>query len=308
MNRMQGRNQGRGRHRSLDVCSMVVRVRDIAACSTRHVRPLLRHAALVLAVVICSLTSLAGPGSAPVRAADTPPPIPQCFYTGSGYGSCEGYTIPGGGTVVPMIYPDKKGIFKLTGPAPLQFTHWVACGDAGCVYNHLDWMVGMDLTEVAGCGKNQPACNVCFKGANRQCVSHLSPPASEWTAVYVRQNNDPPIVYLLWLSGKTGGSIRGYVREKNMKGALQGVTGVTVTASGKSGSGSATTGDAGFYTMNVQPGDLQSLPFPGSQRQGVPVQPGEQDCLRERGWLWASRLQHAAHASVDRGELRSELE
>ena len=78
--------------------------------------------------------------------------------------------------------------------------------------------------------------------------------------MYVRQNNDPPIVYLLWLSGKTGGSIRGYVRERNMKGTLQGVVGVTVTATGKSGGGSATTGDAGFYTMSVRPGSYNVVP------------------------------------------------
>jgi len=246
----------------LDVYSKVGRLRTIDARAARPAWFVLRHAALVLALVVCSFTSVAGPGSAQGGSANEPPPVPDCYSTGSGYGLCEGYVIPGGGSIVEMTYPDKKGIFKLTGPAPLQWTQSVACGDLGCVYNHLDWMVGNGLKVVAGCGTNVSACNVCFTGAKGQCVSKLSQPASGWTPVYVRQNNDPPIIYLLWLSGKTGGSIRGYVREKNMKGVLQGVAGVTVTASG-SGGGSATTGDQGFYTMNVRPGSYSVVPSGG---------------------------------------------
>jgi len=39
------------------------------------------------------------------------------------------------GEVVLFTRPDKDGIFRLTGPAPLQTKLAVACGDAGCVYN-----------------------------------------------------------------------------------------------------------------------------------------------------------------------------
>src|ERR1019366_6276468 len=70
---------------------------------------------------------------------DNPPPVPHCYYTGSGYGLCEDYVIPMPGEVVLFTRPDKDGIFRLTGPAPLQTKLAVACGDAGCVYNHLDW-------------------------------------------------------------------------------------------------------------------------------------------------------------------------
>ena len=49
-----------------------------------------------------------------------PPPVPHCYYTGSGYGTCEGYVIPGPGSVTLLTYPDKDGIFHLKGPAPLQ--------------------------------------------------------------------------------------------------------------------------------------------------------------------------------------------
>jgi hypothetical protein len=121
---MMSRMQGRVRNRSLDGCSKVGRLRGIATFSTRPAWSVLRHFALMLAVVICSFTSISGPGSAQGGAANEPPPVPECYHTGSGYGSCEGYTIPRPGSIVEMIYPDKKGIFKLTGPAPSQWTHW----------------------------------------------------------------------------------------------------------------------------------------------------------------------------------------
>jgi hypothetical protein len=245
MNRMQRQNRGRGPIVLRNIFSDVGRVRVVVARAPRRAWSLGWQTLLVLALVACTFTGVPGPGSAQGRARNAPPPIPQCYYTGSGYGSCEGYVVPGGGTVVPMTYPDKNGVFKLSGPAPLQFREHVACGDLGCIFNHLDWNYAAGIA-VSGCATNTSTCSV-----------KLTTQQYAWRPVYVRQNNDPPIIYLLWLSGKTGGSIRGYVREKNMKGALQGVVGVTVTATGPKGSGSATTGDQGFYTMNVRPGDYK---------------------------------------------------
>ena len=118
------RMQGRVRNRSVDVCSMVDHPRGSGVRSARPVWSVLRRVALVLALAVCSFTSISGPGSAQGGAANEPPPVPECYHTGSGYGSCEGYTIPRPGSIVEMIYPDKKGIFKLTGPAPSQWTHW----------------------------------------------------------------------------------------------------------------------------------------------------------------------------------------
>ena len=53
------------------------------------------------------------PGSTPTtakQATGQPPPVPHCYYTGSGYGDCEGYVIPQPGTVVLFTHPDKDGI------------------------------------------------------------------------------------------------------------------------------------------------------------------------------------------------------
>jgi len=43
---------------------------------------------------------------------DNPPPVPHCYYTGSGYGLCEDYVIPMPGEVVLFTRPDKDGIFR----------------------------------------------------------------------------------------------------------------------------------------------------------------------------------------------------
>ena len=103
--------------------------RDAAALITRRARNAL------IALLLLWLPAAAS--------AAKPPPLPACFATGSGYGLCQGEVIPGGGSVTKLIAPeDSKGDFTLSGPAPLQSTAPVACGDAGCVYNHLNWCVG----------------------------------------------------------------------------------------------------------------------------------------------------------------------
>ena len=117
---------------------------------------------------------------------NNPPPVPHCYYTGSGYGTCEGYVIPEPGTVVLFTRPDKDGIFKLTGPAPLQTETAVACGDAGCVYNHLDWnsSYGAAVPDAVDgtCKSNTTVCDVQI------------PPRTSWTPVFVRQNNNPALL------------------------------------------------------------------------------------------------------------------
>ncbi len=95
--------------------------------------------------------------------------------------------IPGSGAVVTLIRPDRNGVFKLTGPAPLQFVRSVACGDLGCIFNHLDWVVGAGAAVVSGCQGNMSRCAVRIIGGS-----------ANWTPVYVRQNTEPPLIYLLW--------------------------------------------------------------------------------------------------------------
>ena len=147
-----------------------------------------------------------------------PPPVDPCYYQGSGYGLCEGIVLPHPGAVVLLTHPDKDGIFHLKGPAPLQTKQSVACGDAGRVYNHLDWATsygsGVPDAVDGTCQSNTTVCNVRVGNAYA------------WTPVFVRQNNEPALLYLLWNSDKPGATISGYVRDKDNEG----VADATVTA------------------------------------------------------------------------------
>jgi hypothetical protein len=55
-----------------------------------------------------------------------------------------------------LTNPDENCDFELTGPAPLQTTAPVACGDAGCLYNHLNWSSG-----------SEPRASQCIDGSLR---------------------------------------------------------------------------------------------------------------------------------------------
>ncbi|MGZ4306410.1 MAG: hypothetical protein ACXVSL_16280 [Solirubrobacteraceae bacterium] len=190
------------------------------------------------------MLALAVPGSA--LGQNKPPPLPDCFETGSGYGTCQGEIIPGGGSVTKLIAPeDSKGDFTLTGPAPLQSTKPVACGDAGCVYNHLNWYVGSGAVAVRGCGVNQSVCEV-----------RVSRSLPFWAPVYVRQNNDDKILWAIWNSGHPAVTISGTVDAKECGDVCRVVPlrGATVTANGPHGSGSASTDAQGHYKMTVSKG------------------------------------------------------
>ena len=193
------------------------------------------------------------------QASGTPPPVPHCYYTGSGYGTCEGYIIPAPGTVVLLTHPDTKGIFKLSGPAPLQTTTAVACGDAGCVYNHLDWATsyggGVSDAVDGTCKSNTTVCDV-------QVPARLQ----AWTPVFVRQNNNPAILYLIWNSDKPGATISGYVDDKDG----QGVADATVTASGAESFTSAVDPTSGFYLIEVIPGQYNVVASGGPSEVTAP--------------------------------------
>jgi hypothetical protein len=211
-----------------------------------------RIIALGLAMfALASTSSLIGRAVSPASAATSsasatkPPPIPHCYYTGSGYGLCEGIVLPMPGTVITLTHPDKTGVFKLTGPAPLQTKKAVACGDLGCVYNHLDWAVF--ATRVSGCKSNTTTCNVRVRQSSR------------WTPVYVRQNTALPILYLLWNSGKPGGTISGYVRDKDEHG----LQGATVHASGPTSASSTADPTTGYYALSVTEGRYKVTPSGG---------------------------------------------
>jgi hypothetical protein len=178
-----------------------------------------RGLTLLITLAVFVATELTGTGVVDARSTTKPPPIPDCYYTGSGYGTCEGYVIPGGGSVVPLTVANKTDEFKLKGPAPLQSTKPVACGDLGCVYNHLDWFVGGGKV-VSGCGTNQSTCNVI-----------VPPGGTAWVPIYVRQNNDSPTIYLIFNSGKPlkkGGHLQMSVTSSATSGSLDVTKSATV--------------------------------------------------------------------------------
>ncbi len=204
-----------------------------------------------LIVVAVVASGLLGIGAQAASAAKLPP-IPDCFKTGSGYGSCAGIAIPGGSAIVQMTAENKKTSFYLTGPAPLQSTKAVACGDAGCVYHHLNWVLGIGASAVLGCGVNQSTCDVKVA------------PGSGWVPVYVRQDNDFATLYAIYNTGKKGAAtIYGYVTDKNGNG----VSGAAVDAYGEGKargySGQAVSGDQGYYAMEVHAGSYKVIPSGG---------------------------------------------
>jgi hypothetical protein len=168
-------------------------------------------AVLVVAAVVVA-SGIVSTGVVEAKGTTKPPPIPACYYTGSGYGDCEGYVIPGGGAVVPLTVANKTDEFKLQGPAPLQSTKPVACGDLGCVYNHLDWFVAPGVQVVSGCKSNVSICWVV-----------VAPGTRAWVPVYVRQNNDSPTIYLIFNSGtplKKGGRLQMSMTSSATSGSL----------------------------------------------------------------------------------------
>ena len=219
-------------------------------------------AALVAQVAVltaCALIGAVGSGAASARVTRQPPPIPDCYRTGSGYGTCEGNVIPGDGTITTLTTAAKNGVFMLHGPSPLQTTKPVACGsipDGGsCVYNHLNWSIGLGATPVSGCEANTTTCDV-----------RVAPGASTWASVYVRQNNDPALIFLIWNSGKTGYELSGKILADACKAGAKSCSfkptpavGIVVTARG-AGSGSSTTNNDGAYSMTLPEGSYTVTP------------------------------------------------
>ncbi len=191
-------------------------------------------------------------GQAQARQSAKLPPVPACFSQGTGYGSCSGIAIPAGAAVTRMTAENRKEEFYLLGPAPLQSTKAAACGDAGCVYHHLNWVLGVGAAAVRGCGVNQSVCDVKVA------------PGSGWVPVYVRQDNDTAILYAIYNTGKKGQAvIDGYVKDKQGNG----VAGAAIDAYGEGKShgqsGLAVSGDGGFYNMEVPAGTYKLIPSGG---------------------------------------------
>jgi hypothetical protein len=216
---------------------------------------ILRRCLVALVIGVSSVSALAAGAQA-----KSLPPIPACFSEGSGYGSCDGIAVPGGSAIVRMTAENKKTSFYLTGPSPLQSTTAAACGDAGCIYHHLDWVLGPGASVALGCQTNQSFCDVRVA------------PGSGWVPVYVRQDNDFATLYAIYNTGQKGdGTISGYVTDKT--GA--GVSGVTVDAYGEGDShgqsGAAVSGDQGYYSMEVDKGTYKVIPSGGLSGKKKPT-------------------------------------
>ena len=138
----------------------------------------------VFLAVFASVVGLAAGAVAPTlaRAADAPPHVPACYSAGG----CPDFSFRGDVSPVTLT-GGNDGVFSLSGPAPLQTTKPVACGDAGCLYNSLTWGVGPGGAVVSGCAPNTATCKV-----------DVQPGASTWTPVVVNQNGYAKAIFLLW--------------------------------------------------------------------------------------------------------------
>ena len=205
---------------------------------------LLRRVRLALAAALMLATCLVLPEA--LASSHKPPPLPDCFKTGSGYGTCEGMVIPGGGSVAKVEAADAgKDRFEFTGPVPLQSEKPVACGEV-CIYNHLDWTVGNGATIVSDCQTN-----------DTRCIVKVARRSSSWAVVYVRQNNDAKQLWAIWNSGRRKYKISGNIEAICHCGALGGIT---VKANGGDGSGSDESDAHGHYSIEVPEGNYTVKP------------------------------------------------
>jgi hypothetical protein len=203
-----------------------------------------RLAALALAA--CVLTGILGPASAVGKSTGHIPPVPPCYKMA---GPCESIFLKSTGEPITKITTsDSKGVFELSGPAPLQFTKPVGCGDLGCIYNHLNWGVGTGGQVVHGCEPNTSSCSVKVPAGT-----------TGWIPVLVNQNDYPVALFLIYNSGEVGYKLSGRVSAVDC-GCSGGrvsppdpVSGITITASG-SGGGSGTTDSKGFYSITLPKG------------------------------------------------------
>lgn len=204
-----------------------------------------RLAALALAA--CIVTGILGPASAVGKSTGRIPPVPACYKQA---GPCEGIFLKATGEPITKVTTsDSKGVFELSGPAPLQTTTPVGCGDLGCIYNHLNWVVGTGAQVVRGCEPNTSSCSV-----------KVPPGTTGWIPVLVNQNDYPVALFLVYNSGKVGYKLSGKVSAVDC-GCSGGpvsppdpVPGITITASGSGGGGSATSDSKGFYSITLPKG------------------------------------------------------
>ena len=200
----------------------------------------LRHVMLIAGLAVTG-GLITAPSSA-LASATSPPKVPACY---SSVGACEGIFLK-----APIGAAKKtgalRGVFQLTGPAPLQTKTPVACGDAGCLYNHLNWVVGPGALGTTGCEPNTTTCSV-----------KIAPGSGSWVPVLVNQNDFPVALFLLWTPAGAH-TISGKVTAKDCSDPAGCKTaplgGVLVRAKGPHGSGSDVSSPSGRYEISVARG------------------------------------------------------
>ena len=213
--------------------SSALPTRSAARCYVRHI--------VLLAGLAVAGGLVTAPSSA-LASATSPPTVPACY---SSVGACEGIFLK-----APIGAAKKTGalhsVVQLTGPAPLQFKTPVACGDAGCLYNHLNWVVGPGALGTTGCQPNTTTCSV-----------KIAPGSSSWVPVLVNQNDYPVALFLLWTPAGAH-TISGKVTARDCSDPAGCTTaplgGVLVTAKGPHGGGTDVSSTSGRYEISVARG------------------------------------------------------
>ena len=198
-----------------------------------------RRLVLLAVTLICTLTALSGSAHA-----SSPGKVPACF---SGDGPCEGLFLKAAGAPLVMKRAQSTEIaLEAPGSATSKdLTHPVACGDAGCLYNHYNWVFSTQyaIKTISGCGASEPKCTVRIAGGLKA-----------WTPVMVNLNDYPVALFLLWAPKTEGGAVAGTVRVENdrkLDPAKTGVKGAQVQITGKGFKRTASVATDGSYHVQV---------------------------------------------------------
>jgi hypothetical protein len=220
---------------------------------------------------------------AAAAAGNTPPPVLDCYGQ---VGWCDGVSIKGPAPVIkltPVRQNGSSATFTMTHPdANVDTTTTQGCGDAGCLYNHINWTpyqqyVGYRV--VSGCGANEPTCTVTIPRGTKN-----------WIPMVATKNDFPLAIFLMWVPKKMSqkGAVEGTIRiEKNGNPTNIGFHGARVNVSGNGFNTTVTVGGDGAYHVEVpKPGRYRVIPtLPPGYTRGLqnPITPASRDVNVKRG-------------------------
>lgn len=220
-----------------------------------------RGIALVTAslVVASGLVGVVLPTAAHAANNVAPPPVDAC-YSQAGY--CNGAFMKSAvaPTLVttPLAEDDMWATFTFTSPsAGINTTTPVACGDAGCLYNHYDWNAYAQFPPyyqvVSGCGTDQDTCTV-----------RIPRGSANWVPMVASLNDYPTALWLMFAPAAGLGIVQGTVSD----GLGHPVAGATVTITGPGTNASGLSGSDGSYSWQVHSGQNYVVTVTDGQ-QGV---------------------------------------